>query len=67
MEIIFNNQKEKCTEPVSLEELMKQKGMFEKTGIAVAVNLKVQSKNEWNNLEIKEGDSIIVISATAGG
>lgn len=67
MEIIFNNQKENIDDSLSLKDLMQQKGLFEKTGIAVALNLKVQPKKSWEGLVLKENDSIIVIAATAGG
>jgi sulfur carrier protein len=67
MEIIFNNHKEEISHSLSLKELMQEKNLFEKTGIAVALNLKVQPKQAWEGLILKDDDSIIVIAATAGG
>ena len=67
MEIIFNNQKEEISNSLSLKGLMQEKDLFEKTGIAVALNLKVQPRQTWEELILKENDSIIVIAATAGG
>lgn len=67
MEVAFNNSPIKIDPNKTLSEVLKDKDLFNKPGIAVAVNGKVVSKSDWDAKELQEKDSIIVITATAGG
>ncbi len=50
-----------------LGELLLEKGLMEKTGIAVAVNSTVVSKSKWATVKLQENDEILLITAAAGG
>jgi sulfur carrier protein len=50
-----------------LGELLQEKDLMEKTGIAVAINSAVISKSKWNTIELQENDEILIITAAAGG
>lgn len=67
MEITFNNSKYIIDTDSCLLDVLKQRGLDQKKGIAVAVNSQVVSKSDWNSKVLHEKDSIIVITATAGG
>ncbi len=51
----------------SLSKLLEEKGLKEKTGIAVAINSAVVSKSNWATTELQENDEILIITAAAGG
>ena len=50
-----------------LGELLQEKGLMEKTGMAVAINSAVVSKSKWATTELQENDEILLITAAAGG
>ncbi len=66
MNITVNNNAQIIDESTRLNSLISQLNIEEK-GIAIAVNLNVIQKSEWNNTELKENDNITIIKATQGG
>jgi sulfur carrier protein len=50
-----------------LNQLLLDINLAETKGIAVAVNNKVISRNEWNTHTLNENDIITIIRATQGG
>ena len=50
-----------------LGELLQEKGLMEKTGMAVAINSAVVAKSKWATTELQENDEILLITAAAGG
>lgn len=66
MEIIFNGEK-LDTQVNNLAELLLEKDLSGKTGIAVAINSAVVSKSKWNSTSLQENDEILIITAAAGG
>ncbi len=66
MEIVFNDIREEI-EDRALKSLLIRKALFEKTGIAVAVNQQVVPRSAWAEFELSEHDEVLVITATAGG
>lgn len=51
----------------SINDLLVQLNMNSKSGIAIAVNQQIISKNHWTNTTLKENDSVTIITATQGG
>jgi sulfur carrier protein len=66
MEVQFNGEKISI-ELSNLGELLQEKGLMGKTGIAVAINSSVISKSKWSTFSIQENDEILIITAAAGG
>lgn len=62
-----NKTQQQYEEPLSLLELLEQLQKAQQSGIAVAVNNKVISKSNWASQQLKEQDSITIITATQGG
>lgn len=67
MEVTFNDSPIEIDAGKSLSQILKDKDLLDKSGIAVAINGKVVSKSDWNSKVLHDKDSIIVITATAGG
>lgn len=66
MKITFNgNMVENA--PNNLFSLLALNSLEAKTGIAVAVNNSIVTKTNWKSKELKENDTVVVITATAGG
>ena len=66
MQIIFNDIPETIQDS-SLKSVLESKSLFDKTGIAVAINDYVVPRSKWSETQINENDNILVITATAGG
>ncbi|MBK4775897.1 thiamine biosynthesis protein ThiS (plasmid) [Candidatus Pantoea edessiphila] len=66
MQINFNDDVLEILEPIDLNELiLKQCGNID--GIAIAVNNKIITINQWSQYKIKNNDEIVVFQAIAGG
>ena len=53
---------------MNVRELLTSIGLDpEQTGIAVAVNLSVVPRGDWEKVEIQTGDEVDVITARQGG
>lgn len=66
MQLTFNNASIETTASL-LAELLEEKGLSAKTGIAVAVNDRVIQRQHWNEHTLQENDAVLVITAAAGG
>ena len=67
MEIKINNQIKNIDEAATLNSIVFSV-LGEKTkGIAVALNDKVVSKENWNNTKLISNDNVLIIKATQGG
>ncbi len=51
----------------SLENLLNDLGMYDKKGIAVALNQTVVRKEDHKNILLKDNDKILIISVAQGG
>ena len=51
----------------TLAELLEDKGFTKSQGIAVAVNERVISRDKWVSCNLKEGDSLLIITPAQGG
>ncbi len=67
MTVYVNDRKHSVSDICNIYMLLDSIGLNEKKGIAVAVNNKVITKNDWNDNYLKENDKILVIKATQGG
>jgi len=65
--LIRLNQQDIEVDATDLGSLMQDQGLDNKSGIAVALNFKVISKNNWHHCKIKTNDNITIITATQGG
>jgi sulfur carrier protein len=66
MQIQFNDQIIETNAP-HLQQLLEENGLSGKMGIAVAVNDSVVQRSRWEEHLLKENDTILVITAAAGG
>jgi sulfur carrier protein len=64
--ITVNNNVQSIKDASSIETIVTQLEV-EAKGIAIALNHTVISRTEWNNILLKENDSILIIKATQGG
>jgi sulfur carrier protein len=67
MELLVNNKPEKLQSGDKLSELLLQLTLFEKRGIAVAVNNAVVARDDWEKHQLNENDKITIIRPTQGG
>jgi sulfur carrier protein len=51
----------------TLQDLLRDLGLAEKRGIAVAVNDSVVPRSQWAARALVEGERVLVIQATQGG
>ena len=66
MTVYFNNNAIN-TNASTLEDLIHEKGLHDKKGIAVAVNSDVVPKDNWQKIKLNKEDNILIITATQGG
>jgi sulfur carrier protein len=66
MQLQFNNEPITTTAS-TLQELLTEKGLITKNGIAVAVNDSVVQRTKWELHTLYDNDSVLVITAAAGG
>ncbi len=66
MNILLNNKKEKVTEEITLEQLIKVKNINNKY-FAVEINKQVIPKSNYHKHVIQNGDVIEIITAIVGG
>ncbi|MBG6131954.1 sulfur carrier protein [Aquimarina sp. EL_43] len=66
MTINVNNQSQSISENSSIKKLLEQLDILP-NGIAIAINNKVISKEEWEQTMIENDDDIVIIKATQGG
>ena len=64
--IKINGSETNIAQDTSIMELLKTVNRSDK-GIAVAVNQKVVSKQNWGNTFLQANDDILIIEATQGG
>jgi len=65
--IKLNGQTVNLTQSVSLKLFLEQNNLANTSGIAVALNQSVVQRENWDAIELKDTDEIIIITATQGG
>jgi sulfur carrier protein len=66
MKVQFNGETRDIQDQ-TLADLLAREKLDTKTGIAVAVNSRVVSRNQWSAHQLQDHDNILIITATAGG
>lgn len=66
MRIQFNDELLECTEGMTLATLLAQLEQG-KAGAALAVNQTIIPREQWSNYLLREGDTILLFQAIAGG
>ncbi|MBT4774234.1 MAG: sulfur carrier protein ThiS [Crocinitomicaceae bacterium] len=64
---IYLNGKKYTVDQNSLEHFLKAQFLWEKQGIALAINDSIVSKANWKNVLLYENDKLLIITATQGG
>ncbi|HYV94861.1 MAG TPA: sulfur carrier protein ThiS [Chitinophagales bacterium] len=67
MRIKVNSNIIELHEERQLIALLKKLSLFEKSGMAVAINAEVIPKKSWSQFELQENDEVIIIEAAQGG
>ena len=67
MRVKLNDKEVQLDSPQSLFKLLEDNKLEQKAGIAVAINNTIIPKSKWNEHSLQDNDSIVVITATAGG
>lgn len=66
MRIQFNDEPLECTAGLTLAALLAQLDQG-KAGAALAVNQTIIPREQWSNYLLREGDTILLFQAIAGG
>ncbi len=67
VEVLVNDQPRLFAAPVSLLGALRELGLSERRGIAVAIGGEVMSRSGWAERSLRSGERILVIQATQGG
>ncbi len=65
--ITVNGETQEVQLPLSLTELIKQNNVQQPEMVSVQVNDDFVDRNEWNDLQIKEGDVVDFLYFMGGG
>lgn len=65
--ITVNGEAQEVQLPLSLTELIKQNDVQQPEMVSVQVNDDFVDRNEWDSLQIKEGDSVDFLYFMGGG
>jgi sulfur carrier protein len=64
--IIINGHERKIKQNTTIKELLEELKVLDKT-MAVAVNMKIVKKDEWDKFKLKENDKIEALNFVGGG
>ena len=67
MEIQVNDQECILPDGDTLFDLLRERGMDDRPGLAVAINKNVIPATNWSGCLLKDGDRVLIIQATPGG
>lgn len=65
--IIVNGETQEVLLPLTLTELIKQNDVQQPDMVSVQVNEDFADRNEWDSIQIKEGDSVDFLYFMGGG
>ena len=65
--ISLNDQRREIAPGATLAELLRELGLAERKGVAVAVNDAVVPRSAWPTQPLADGARVLVIRATQGG
>lgn len=66
MKIIINGNEKDIKENSTIKELLTSLEVLDKT-MAVAVNMKIVKKDEWNKYKLEENDKVEALNFVGGG
>lgn len=66
MLIIVNGENKNVEKDIKLKEIIKNLELEDKV-MAIAINMEIVKKEEWNNLIIKENDKLELLQFVGGG
>jgi sulfur carrier protein len=66
MKITINGIEKEIKENTTIKELLEELKVLDKT-MAVAVNMKIVKKDEWDKYKLNEGDKIEALNFVGGG
>ena len=67
MQVFINGKPTSLEKSLTLEQLLKSLNINPEHSFAVALNTEVIAKTELANIQVKDGDTLEIIRATAGG
>jgi len=67
MTIFVNDQPRALAAGAPLADLLRELGLAERKGVAIAINDEVVPRSTWPTRALAEGERILVIQATQGG
>ncbi len=68
MQFILNEQPQEIDlDALTVETMLKQQGIAQREGIAVALDLEIIPKSDWGTRLIEENQKVLIITATQGG
>jgi len=67
MQVKINQKDYQFSKTFTIHEMLHELEMNEQSGIAIAINSEVISKNKWESIQLNDQDDILIITATQGG
>lgn len=67
MTIHVNDQPRALADGTKLADLLRELGLAERKGVAIAINDEVAPRSTWPTRALADGERILVIQATQGG
>jgi len=67
MTVFVNDQPRALATGTQLADLLRELGLAERKGVAIAINDEVVPRSTWPVRALAEGERILVIQATQGG
>jgi thiamine biosynthesis protein ThiS len=67
MQVLINGKPTRLKKSLTLEQLLKSLNINQEHSFAVALNAEVIAKTKLANIHVKDGDTVEIIRATAGG
>lgn len=67
MTLYVNDQSRTLNDGAKLAELLRELGLDERKGVAIAINDEVVPRTTWPTRTLAEGERVLVIQATQGG
>jgi sulfur carrier protein len=67
MTVFVNDQPRALAAGAQLADLLRELGLAERKGVAIAINDEVVPRSTWPTRALAEGERILVIQATQGG
>ena len=67
MTVFVNDQPRALATGALLADLLRELGLAERKGVAIAINDEVAPRSTWPTRVLAEGERILVIQATQGG